>query len=256
MYHNQRPLVDKLHQMKLQGRDVDWEKIIYCGIPWLPLSVKPPRIDPAVMQHDIQRWFYADEVDNESLQNAGFMKHNAITESTQHRLESTTQKLWAGKMVFGPEPWIKETYSGTLYVEYTMTRRWRHRLPMAWDIDPDHPIRQFVNTLVSDDDLISVSIFHLPPTEYLDPHQDYHQGMKIGLASIFWGAQWDEGNDFGVAGFGMAPIKQDWVGLIDTFNHPHWVVNHSQRDRVSVVINLEHRAIEKLICDSWRDLWR
>jgi hypothetical protein len=126
----------------------------------------------------------------------------------------------------------------------------------AWDIDAEHPIRKFVSSLVSEKDLYSVSVFLLPPTEYLDPHLDYNQGLKIGLASIFWGAQWDPGNDFGIAGFGLAPIKQDWIGLIDTFNHPHWVINRSQRDRINIVINLEHSAISHVIENSWRKIWR
>ena len=257
MYHNQRPLVDALHQAHLDQQDVDWEKIIYSGIPWLPLDLDPPNLDQVALAKDVERWFYHNDVNKETLQSAAFIDSNIVGDSMSQRLDNEpNQRLWQGKMLFGPKDWIKETYTGTIYVEYTMARRFRNRMDCAWDIDSDHPIRKFVSSLVSDQDLYSVSVFLLPPTEYLDPHLDYNQGLKIGLASIFWGAQWDPGNDFGLAGFGLAPIKQDWVGLIDTFNHPHWVINRSQRDRINIVINLEHSAISKVIENSWRKIWR
>jgi len=257
MYHNQRPLVDELKKAELRNEDVDWKKIIYSGIPWLPLSVTPPKLDQTALAKDVERWFYNQDVDKDSLKTAAFTESNIVGDSMQQRLDNEPgQRLWQGKMLFGPEEWLAETYTGTIYVEYTMARRFRNRMTCKWDIEPDHPIRQFVSSLVNDNDLYSVSVFLLPPTEFLDPHLDYNQGLKIGLASIFWGAQWDEGNDFGLAGFGLAPICQDWVGLIDTFNHPHWVINRSERDRVNIVINLEHGAISRLIETSWRDIWR
>lgn len=255
--HDQFPLVQRLRQAHLDRQDVDFNKIIFSGIPWLPLSVAPPKLDSDLFAADIKQWFYPEGLTIDSLQNAAFTQSNWVGHNTAHRLESEPeQRLWQGRILFGPEEWLAETYTGTLYVEYTMARRFRHRMPCAWALDENHPIRQFVQTLVQEHNLYSVTAFMLPPTEYLDPHMDYNQGMKIGLSSIFWGAQWDEGNDFGIAGFGLVPIKQDWVGLIDTFNHPHWVHNRSERDRVGIVINLEHSAISTLIEDSWRDIWR
>ena len=154
IFHDQFPLVQRLRQAHIDRQDVDFNKIIFSGIPWLPLSVNPPKLDANEFEADIKKWFYPEGLTIDSLQNTAFTQSNWVGHNTTQRLESEPeQRLWQGRILFGPEDWLTETYTGTLYVEYTMARRFRNKMQCAWALDANHPIRLFVQNLVQEHNL-------------------------------------------------------------------------------------------------------
>lgn len=239
--HNFPKLVQQAHD----HNHAELDAIIHCGLPWMMLDLHPPRIPREQTQSWIDQWFHDQPSDTNSVETE-FTKLS----SSSFELDSTHSTGWKSRIIFGPEQWCKDWHLGTHEDEYNLSIKHRNDFKFEWQVAEDNSIRQWVNTMFVDEELLTVTAWFMPPGGHLTPHLD-RTTQQYGAKNFYWAIQWDEGNEFGFYRYGNAPIKEGSVCLINNYGHPHWVINNSNSDRLVLSVGADLTKISTDIIRSW-----
>jgi hypothetical protein len=205
--------------------------ILSSGLPWLKLDITCPKFTPQVLAA-------------------------AVEESTDWREQWNVSgehyhtKSWNGKILFGPtdwNAWLNRVSSEMKnHDEDGLCKKYRHTTEFSWNIDPDHPVRQWVNSFLDDNSINIVNYYLLPPGGYLHPHFDPCIDNKW-LNKIYAAIAWPQGSEFGFLDWGNAPINEGDVFLINNYQYPHWVLNSGTTDRIVLDIGCDLNSIQELV---------
>lgn len=220
------------------------DAVLHCGIPWMMLDLHPPKLTREQTQGWIDQWFHSQTADDTPETEFTKLTHRSF------ELDSDLSKGWKSRIIFGPAHWCEHWHLGTYEDEYTLSIKHRKDFEFVWLVEDDHPIRTWLNTMFTDDELLNVTAWAMPPGGYLNPHQDSTTN-RHGINNLYWAVQWDPGNEFGFYRFGNAPIQEGSVCLINNYSYPHWVVNDSDADRLVLSIGADLSRIEPDIIRSW-----
>mgnify|MGYP003342279270 CR=1 FL=1 len=232
-----------IQQARIQNHP-ELDAILRCGLPWMMLDLDPPKLDRSFTQAHIDRWFHGQHSD--TTPNTEFVQLS----SAAFEIDSKLSYGWKSRIIFGPAHWCEHWHLGTYEDEYNLSIKHRNDFEFEWQIPDSDPIRQWINSMFSDQDLLTVTAWAMPPGGYLNPHMD-NTANAHGINNLYWAVQWNPGNEFGFYRFGNAPIQEGSVCLINNYSYPHWVVNNSDSDRLVLSIGADLSRIEKDIVRSW-----
>jgi hypothetical protein len=214
------------------------------GIPWIKLKIEVPEFDQTVF----------DDAVNQST---NWREQWEFT-NKQENIEIDYQiKKWNGQVLFGPSDWNAwmKLVSGDNKKndEDRLCMIHRNNFDFNWRLEPNHPIRTFVESIFPNQkDINLVNFYVLPPGGYLFPHVDPCEAHS-GLNKVYVALKWKEGNEFGFYKWGNAPIVERSAYLINNYRYAHWVLNRSNEPRVVLDIGANLYSIKDLIEESFKN---
>jgi hypothetical protein len=211
-------------------------------LPWLHLNIKFPKLSTE----------YVNQLEDGKDWRDQWKFKAAANNSYQ-------VKGWNGDFLFGPKPFdtfidhVNSLSDFEKIDEDSRAKQFRNKFKFDWYVNEDDIIRQWINTILPDNDINIVNTYFLPPGGYVFPHRDYSKD-NMGLAKIYIAAQWPEEAVFGMYGCGNIPIKQGDVLLLNNYTLPHWVYNGGNEKRLVIDIgaNLQSPTIQNLIKDAFK----
>jgi len=240
-------MITKLLNDASRENSLQLNSILSSGIPWLKLDLEGPK--------------FRSEILNDAIKvNRDWQKiYDDQRESWRHPGDKIYYYPWNGPLLFGPknrDEWLAtissdnnktdENGSPMFVDEDYLCKKHRHAMDFTWYVDNDHPVRKWANSFLDDDAINIVSYYVLGPQAYYQPHYDVSPGNKW-LSKIYAAVTWPDGSEFGFLDWGNMPVQEGDVFLINHYQDPHWVVNHSAQYRIVINIGCDLTKIQDLI---------
>jgi len=214
---------------------LELDSILGCGLPWLRLDLTCPKFSQQVLDTAVSQ-----STDWRSQWNANFPSYQV--------------RNWNGQILFGPDHSnrLDEILKNGPVIndEDAICKTHRQELTFRWRIDPDHPVRQWINTFLDDENINIVNYYVLPPGGYLHPHSDPCVGNKW-LNKIYVAIKWPTGAELGFLDWGNVPIQETDVFLINNYKYPHWALNNGEENRIVLDIGCNLESIQDLVKKSF-----